>query len=506
MNLPADDTELKPEKLEEEKEGGALFHCDLYDTDIVYKIAQEFLPGLASACIDNTTGGLFRNPASVAVDIRREMVDYLIQRSENFVAESVVLDGGPNAELSEDSYDIISDFVDDFASSKRNFFSRVSGWLLSEKREDRIDDFVQEMEINGFWLLNRRESVAQTLLKNVDFKNIYHCSMNFKSPEHLEEHKLNCSFRTMTCTNEGCNSRFSAAQRDHHDSSCPFKILKCEQNCSDSIMRREMDRHCITVCPMKLVKCPFYSVGCHSSIPQCTIDQHRSENLSSHLLYILQVVHKEASAEELKERVEELAKLSSPGQLAATRDARSLTLVIKDLEAMLGPLKVNTTAKSSDEVRYLTDKKEESTDLLTKEVRFEESPRAKRESVNSPSKCSDCKEPCQEKEKLVESPTNACAQLESQPDNKIFVASISVQENLKESPLGREDRLAALNKAEVQMGNSSEAQVVEPVYLTSPIKAEDHTYSVARRDNHADSAADIEESTKSREESKESSN
>lgn len=287
-----------------------MFHCDLCDADLVHRIAQEFLPGLASACIDNTTGGLFRNSASVAVDIRREMVDYLIQRSEIFVAESVVLDGGPNEEVSEDPCVIISDFIDDFTSSKRNFFSRVSGWLLSEKREDRMDDFVQEMEINGFWLLNRRESVAQTLLKNVDFKNINHCSMKFMTLEDLEEHKLNCSFRLMTCMNEGCDSRFSAVQSDNHDLICPFKILKCEQNCSDNIMRREMDRHCITICPMTLVKCPFYSVGCHPSIPQCTINQHWSENPISHLLYILQVVHKEASAEDLQGRVEDLVKVS----------------------------------------------------------------------------------------------------------------------------------------------------------------------------------------------------
>ncbi|KAL0346328.1 UNVERIFIED_CONTAM: hypothetical protein Sradi_4464100 [Sesamum radiatum] len=306
MNPPADDVDLKPEKLEQEKEGGASFHCDLYDEDLVHKIAQEFLPGLASACVDNTTGGLFRSPASVAVEIRKEMVDYLVQRSENFVAESVVLEGVPNAEVPEDPHDIIANFVDDFASSKRNFFSRVSGWLLSDKREDKIDDFVQEMEINGFWLLNRREAVAQTLLKNVDFKNIYHCDMSFKTEEDLEDHKLNCGFRTMTCINEGCSSRFCAAQSDYHDSVCPFKILKCEQNCSAIIMRREMDRHCITVCPMKLVKCPFHSVGCQSSIPQCTVGQHKSEDLRSHLLYVLQVIHKDAAVEDLQERVEEL--------------------------------------------------------------------------------------------------------------------------------------------------------------------------------------------------------
>jgi homogentisate solanesyltransferase len=126
-----------------EKEGYApTFKCDLADTEIVHKIAQVFLPGLATACV-NTTGDVFRSPASVAVDMRKEMVDYLTQRSETFVAESVILEGASETEVSDHPYDIISkDFVDDFASSKRSLFSRVSGWLLSEKREDKIDDFL----------------------------------------------------------------------------------------------------------------------------------------------------------------------------------------------------------------------------------------------------------------------------------------------------------------------------------------------------------------------------
>ncbi|KAA8548380.1 hypothetical protein F0562_000064 [Nyssa sinensis] len=175
MDLSATDVEVKPEKFEEVKEGG-------------------------SAYVDNTTGRIFKGPASVAVDIRKEMVDYLTQRNETFVAESVILEGDPDAEVSDHPCDIISDLVDDFAISKRNFFSRVSGWLLSERREDRIDDFVQEMEINGFWLMDKREAIAQTLLWNVDLKNTFHCNMKFNSVEKLLEHVPQCSFRTMNCT------------------------------------------------------------------------------------------------------------------------------------------------------------------------------------------------------------------------------------------------------------------------------------------------------------------
>ncbi|KAK0585845.1 hypothetical protein LWI29_034845 [Acer saccharum] len=350
MDVPPTDVENIPEKIEveEEEKKGPSFNCDLCDTEIVHKIAQAFLPGIATACVDNTSGDIFKTPGSVAVDIRTAMVDYLTQRSESFVAESVILEGGPEAEVSDHPFDIITDLVDDFAASKRNLFSRVSGWLLSEKREDKIDDFVQEMETSNFWFMDRREAISQTLLRNVDFKNEFHCSMKFNSAEELTEHVRTCGFRSLNCPNEGCSQIFSANQMEEHDTVCPFKIIRCEQNCSDSLMRQEMDRHCITVCPMKLAKCPFYGVGCHSPVPQCMIEQHRSDNLHSHLLYILQSIHKEASVEDLKRRVEQLEK-SSSGNLAEARNVRSLTFAVKDLEATLGPLEVTAVSKVSEE-------------------------------------------------------------------------------------------------------------------------------------------------------------
>lgn len=302
MDPPATYMEVNPEN--------PMYHCDLYDAEIVHKIAQAFLPGLASACVDNTTGGLFKSPGSVAVEVRKEMVGYLTQRSETFVAESVTLDGHPEVEIPEHPYDIISNHIDDFAGSKRNFFSKVSTWLLSDRREDRIDDFVQEMEMNGFWLIGRREAVAKTLLRNVDFKNEYHCNKKFNSAQDLSDHIPKCHFRTIICTSEGCNARFCAAHLEEHDSICPFKIIQCEQKCSDEIMRRDMDRHCITACPMKLVNCSFYPVGCQLTIPRCKVEEHNSENLQPHLIYILQTILKEASKEDLRKRAEQVEKVS----------------------------------------------------------------------------------------------------------------------------------------------------------------------------------------------------
>ncbi|CAL1384051.1 unnamed protein product [Linum trigynum] len=340
VDPPLTDVELVPEKetIEDVKEAPPAFPCQLSDIELVYKMAQSFLPGLATACVDNTTGGIFRTPGSVAAELRKEMIDYLTQRSETFVAESVILEGEPQPESPGNPFDIISDFVDDFASSKRNFFSRVSGWLLSEKREDKIDDFVQEMELNGFWPIDKRSTVAENLLKNVDLKNRFHCDHKFNAEEELAEHSKACGFRTLNCENEGCDDVFCASNKEDHDAICPFKIIPCEQNCSEYIMRRDMDRHCITVCPMKLVACPFYAVGCQANVPSSKIDQHRADEVKAHVLCVLQSIHKEASVEDLNPRVDQVLELSSG--LAEARDVRSMTRRIKNIEAKLGPLEI----------------------------------------------------------------------------------------------------------------------------------------------------------------------
>ncbi|KAL4570465.1 hypothetical protein LXL04_026120 [Taraxacum kok-saghyz] len=318
------------------------YECGLCDTEVVYKIAQELLPGLASACVDNTTGGLFKNAGSVAVDMRKEMSDYLINRSETYVAEFLLSESSPVLEASEHPYDIIIILIDDFTASKRNMLSRVSEWVFSDGREDRIDDFVQEMEVNGFWVLARRESVASNLLKNVDYKNSFHCNIVCESEEEVGKHRVACKFRVMDCVNEGCTIRYCAAQKENHEAVCPFMILPCEQKCADFVMRREMDRHCVTVCPMKLVNCAFYTVGCKSCIPRSQVEQHNVDELSAHLLFIIRTAHREATEDDLKKRVEQIRSLTNTEKLARARDARALTYLIKDAEAKLEPLQSKT--------------------------------------------------------------------------------------------------------------------------------------------------------------------
>ncbi|GMI84805.1 hypothetical protein like AT3G11950 [Hibiscus trionum] len=354
---PAGDVENVPEMIKD-----PAFHCDICDAELLFKITQALLPGLATACVDNTTGGVFRSPGSVAADIRKELVEYLTQRTETYVAESVVLEGAPETETFDNPYDIIAFLIDEFAVSKRNLFSRVSALLLSERREDSIDDFAQQMEINGFWPVDKREAIVQTLLKNVDVKNEYHCNMKFETEEELSLHMPTCGFRVMTCENEGCDARFSANKLEKHDSVCPFKIIPCEQKCAAFLIRREMDRHCITVCPMKLVNCPFFSVGCKAGVPSCKIEEHQAEELHYHILYILQGMYKEASEEVLKERVDQLEEKAA-GRLANAKTVRSLTSKVKDVDAKLPPLVIETKKEEEAKEPSETEAKPESTDV-----------------------------------------------------------------------------------------------------------------------------------------------
>ena len=320
------------------RDDGALLQCPYCDSEAMHKLAQFLLPGLAAVCVDGTTGDLFRNPSVVAVDLRQEMVDYVTQRSETFIADTLIeseVEQNAENQMPDDPYEIISIFMDDFSRTKRNIIGHVSGWLLSDSREDKIDDFVQEMDMTRFWPLERREAIAGVLLKNVDIKTKFHCPEKYEDEERLAHHKAQCSFRPVTCPNDGCRAKISVRCMQDHDAACLFKILQCEQNCEKRLLRRDMDRHCVTVCPMRPMKCPF---GCDSSFPEHNLEEHCSESLQQHLLKVLQVIHKKAlTADQLNDRALELEKSEERGKLAKARDARSLTNIVKDLEAKKKP-------------------------------------------------------------------------------------------------------------------------------------------------------------------------
>ncbi|EEE60524.1 hypothetical protein OsJ_13860 [Oryza sativa Japonica Group] len=161
-------------------------------------------PGLLRYALNDERANSPGNPSVVAVDMRKEMVDYVTQRSETFISDSLIESEASQDQENEmpvDPFEIVSIFMDDFSSTKRNIIGHVSGWLMSDSREDKIDDFVQEMEMTRFWPLERREVIAEVLLKNVDLKTKYHCPEKYENEERLADHKAQCSFRPVTCPN-----------------------------------------------------------------------------------------------------------------------------------------------------------------------------------------------------------------------------------------------------------------------------------------------------------------
>ncbi|KAL6846892.1 hypothetical protein ACP4OV_022745 [Aristida adscensionis] len=320
------------------REDGPLLQCPYCDSEATHKLAQFLLPGLAAVCVDSTTGDLFKSPSAVAVELRKEMVDYVTRRSETFIADALLeseASRGPGADqaLPDDPFEIVSVFMDDFSIAKRNLIGHVSGWLLSDSRDDKVDDFVQEMELTRFWPLRRREAIAEVLLKNVDAKTRFHCPEKHEDDDRLAGHRAQCSFRPVACPNAGCRARVSVRSMAGHDAGCGFKVLACEQGCEKRLRRRDMDRHCVTVCALRPTRCPF---GCDASFPDRDLDKHCDDELQAHLVKVLKQIHKKGlKEEELKERALVMDKGDHHAKLARALDARSLTSVVKELEAKM---------------------------------------------------------------------------------------------------------------------------------------------------------------------------
>lgn len=328
-------------------ESVGLFYCDYYDSEAAKKIAEILLQGLATICVDSTKADLFKSPSSVVVEIRAEMEEYLMNRSKDYYAEYITPQNNVEYDSTGDTSNgnpvsIISKYVDEFATSKLNLLSRVSGWLMSESREDKINNFSMEIEANMFWPTHEREVLTETLLRIVDCERKFHCHMKFTSTDQFGEHRSKCEFRPVRCLNDGCASCFSARYLLTHDSECPFKMLPCQQNCSQHVARQEMSRHCETVCPMKMVDCPFTEAGCRANFPQHETEKHMSEFLHSHLLYIVRNISKQqVFIDELNQRILLLEKAQSLNEQSGALDVRSLTLAIKEQQAKMKRLESN---------------------------------------------------------------------------------------------------------------------------------------------------------------------
>lgn len=311
-----------------------LLPCPNCDIQVVHKLAQLLLPGLAAACVDSTLGS---PSSSLAVQLRAELVRYVAHRSSSpDEAEEDPIDRDDPAEA-------LAVFLDDFAGSKRSVVVSIAGWLPylgggDDGRDDRIEDLVEEMETTRFWPIERREAVARDLLRGLDADGRFRCRDELETHEELADHvAARCGFRPVRCRNQaqGCRAEVSACRADAHDEECAFKLLPCEQRCGLAVARRQMDRHCVTVCPMKLANCPFYQLGCESAFPACNLGSHCAEFLRHHLRLLLDPNRIGAGRLDPEERLLRLEKCDSDGALREALDVRSLTKALAELEKKL---------------------------------------------------------------------------------------------------------------------------------------------------------------------------
>lgn len=317
----------------------ASLECGYFDVEQVHGIAQSLLVALATASVEKTYGDLFKSPLSVVGDVKLEMTEFLHQRCQSYASATDV--GSP---------EMAHDLLDNFVRSKTTLLSRVSSKLISsERKEDRIENFAQELDRAGAWMVGQREMLAKTLLKCFDRNGSVRCQLKFQTSEELVQHKGTCPLRPIMCANEGCGHVLSAVHAVEHDAVCGYKLLPCEQECEALVMRSNMDKHCITVCPMKLVNCPFSQVGCTNSLPQGTVEQHCVESMGFHLNSVLQNLQKQDIAvSSLTERIQLLEKALSVSQRSEAVEIGTLALTIRQQDAKIKALEQETSRLRHD--------------------------------------------------------------------------------------------------------------------------------------------------------------
>ena len=286
--------------------GDLHFECNYYNVDQVRLLSRSLLLALSTACVERTYGDPFQTPLSVAPDIRKELINYLLR----FVPSSSTLEAITSCSLSP--LESAQDLLDTFVLSKTSFISRISSKLINnESKEDKIEDFLQELHVTETWISSHRDQVAKMVLRKLDIRRDTNCGMRFKSEFELEKHELVCVLRPISCGNEGCGHVFSAIHVVEHDKLCVYKLLPCEQRCEAMVIRGEMDKHCVTECPMRPMKCSFFHVGCNVMVPYRNLEQHCEESIDLHLTLACEIAQKqEAHVSNLTQRIFILQKVS----------------------------------------------------------------------------------------------------------------------------------------------------------------------------------------------------
>lgn len=160
--------------------------------------------------------------------------------------------------------------------------------------------------------------------------------------------------------------------------------------------------------------------------------------------------------------------ISSPGRLVAARDPRSLTFLIRDLEAKLGPLQISLETKDGEEGGELNDKKVESP-----KKEHSKSGNGKEEGLESPAKNIQRMDPSPEKGAASSPRQEETGNLLDEKEE--LTVSSRIKEKSPEPPIERE-----IPKEQPAKEGEKEATMPKEVYAESPTNGDNRTESLAK--------------------------
>eukprot|EP00300_Choanocystis_sp_HF-7_P031369 c40660_g1_i1.p1 GENE.c40660_g1_i1~~c40660_g1_i1.p1 ORF type:complete len:445 (+),score=64.66 c40660_g1_i1:120-1337(+) len=129
-------------------------------------------------------------------------------------------------------------------------------------------------------------------------------------------HESTCEWRTVTCTNAGCNAAFPAHQEQEHTKTCEHFVIRCTEGCSERHARRLMAHHLSNTCRLVQINCKI--AGCTYKAARGAEEgwnRHMTESVGAHSKHLANTV--EALQRDNQSHLARIAALESMVRLNA---------------------------------------------------------------------------------------------------------------------------------------------------------------------------------------------
>ena len=116
--------------------------------------------------------------------------------------------------------------------------------------------------------------IASLILQKLDSHFRLHCDEICCGKEYR--------FAPVRYSNKGCSEIMSRIHIDSLDEKYPYKIYMCP--CGDIFPKHELSKHQSIVCKLRDLSSSFANIGCMKITKACDVNQHITEDVTSHLL------------------------------------------------------------------------------------------------------------------------------------------------------------------------------------------------------------------------------